>query len=208
MTTPAGVQPRLTAMRRRHIPHVVAIEQQVYDQPWSGGLFESELGQHDRHYITAWSEGVVRRSLLGYGGVMLAVDEAHITTVVVDPAVQRRGIGSIIMLDLLDAAIRMGAGAATLEVRAGNVGAQRLYSGFGFAPVGVRPGYYAASNEDAIIMWVYDINGADFRARLDRRRVTDGTLPRRVHPAPERAAPERADADRVDADRVDEEAVR
>jgi ribosomal-protein-alanine N-acetyltransferase len=158
-------------MRRRHITQVAAIERRVYDRPWSAGLFESELAQEGRHYVTVWPDGRVRRTLLGYGGVMVAVGEAHITTVVVDPDLQRSGIGARIVLDLMEAAVRMGAGAATLEVRAGNTRAQRLYSSFGFAPVGVRPGYYSGSNEDAIIMWVYDIESEAFAARLDARRA-------------------------------------
>ncbi len=164
--------PRIVRMRRRHISQVVAIEQQVYDRPWSAGLFEGEVGQADRHYVTAWTDGVVRRELVGYGGVMLVIDEAHITTVVVDPATRRQGVGTVIMLDLMAAAIRLGAGSATLEVRASNLAAQRLYSRFGFAPVGVRPGYYAASNEDAIIMWVYDIQAPAFSTKLDRHRAS------------------------------------
>lgn len=171
MDTPAPV--RVAPMRRRHMDAVLAIEQQVHPRPWSAGLFESELSQRTRHYLVAQSEGrrVPGGRVLGYGGIMLAVDEAHVTNIAVDPAVQRRGIASHLLVALLDTAREIGARAATLEVRTGNHGAQRLYSGFGFAPVGVRPGYYTDSGEDAIIMWVYDIDGPEFAARLDRRRA-------------------------------------
>ncbi|CAN5380971.1 ribosomal protein S18-alanine N-acetyltransferase [soil metagenome] len=153
------------------LPQVVAIERQVYDRPWSEALFASELAQPTRRYLAARADtrdGADR--LLGYGGVMDAAGEAHITTVVVDPDVRRRKVASRLVLALLDAAVAMGTTAATLEVRAGNHGAQRLYSSFGFAPVGVRPGYYAPTGEDAIIMWLYDLGGPECTARLRQRR--------------------------------------
>lgn len=180
MDAPAPVQ--IAPMRRRHLRAVLGIEQQVHPRPWSAGLFESELSQKSRHYLVAQSAG--RRGgggfggstgggapcVLGYGGIMLAIDEVHVTNIATDPAVQRRGVASHLMIALLDTARAIGARAATLEVRTGNHGAQRLYRGFGFAPVGVRPGYYTDSGEDAIIMWVYDIDGPEYAARLDRRR--------------------------------------
>jgi ribosomal-protein-alanine N-acetyltransferase len=176
----AATRPRLAPMRRRHLPAVTAIEALSHPRPWSAGLFEAELGRDDRHYVTAWSDTVLRRHLLGYGGVQLVLGDAHITTVAVHPAVRRRGVGGHLVLALLEAAIRAGASAATLEVRADNQGAQRLYSTFGFAPVGVRPGYYTEPGgaRDAIIMWAYDVDGPAYRRRLDRHRARLGWPPR------------------------------
>ena len=189
------MRPHLAPMRRRHLPEVVAIEDRVHVRPWSAGLFESELGHDDRHYLTAWSgrsSAHRHRTLLGYGGVMLVLGDAHITNVAVDPTHQRRGIASHIVLALLETALRRGATAATLEVRADNHPAQRLYSSFGFAPVGVRPRYYPPADpdsdmQDAIIMWVYDIDGPVHRQRLDARRADLGW-------APLPAAPQQAQA--------------
>ncbi|MGI9017857.1 MAG: ribosomal protein S18-alanine N-acetyltransferase [Euzebya sp.] len=157
-------------MRPDDIPGVVAIESQVSDRPWSAALFEAELGQDDRRYFTAHSGGPAPQELLGFAGVMLAVDEAHITTVAVAPVVQRRRVGTRLMGALMVSAIELGAVAATLEVRAANLAAQRLYGTFGFAPVGVRPGYYSASGEDAIIMWAHDITTSDYQQRLQSRQ--------------------------------------
>jgi [ribosomal protein S18]-alanine N-acetyltransferase len=166
--------PHLRPMRSEDVDAVAALEQAVYERPWSAQLFRDELERPGRCYLTAWSAaaptGHGTDALLGYGGVLDAVGEAHITTVVVTPTARRRGVASHLVLGLLDAARQMGCGAATLEVRAGNRGAQRLYAGFGFAPVGVRPGYYAPTGEDAIIMWAYDIDGSAFGGRLDRAR--------------------------------------
>lgn len=90
--------------------------------------------------------------------------EAHITTLVVDPTHRRRGIAPAMLTVLLRCAVERGAIAATLEVRAGNQAARRLYRRFGFAPVGVRRSYYPdgpdGDSEDAIIMWLHDLPAA------------------------------------------------
>ncbi|WP_370326900.1 ribosomal protein S18-alanine N-acetyltransferase [Euzebya sp.] len=159
----ARTAPRIATMRAAHLDRVVALEQSVHDRPWSPALFASELAAEGRRYLTAWA-GEEDDDLLGYGGVMRALDEAHITTVAVAPTARRRGIATRLVLALLDAAVALGTTAATLEVRASNTAAQRLYARVGFAPVGVRRGYYGGE-EDAIIMWVHDIAGPRETAR-------------------------------------------
>ncbi|MPZ72352.1 MAG: ribosomal-protein-alanine N-acetyltransferase [Nitriliruptorales bacterium] len=159
---PARAREAMTAvvvepMRRRHIRGVMAIEQLVYPKPWTPALFLSELAQpKSRTYLVALENSrsfLRRRNVLGYAGVMVAVGEAHITTVAAHPHHHRRKIASRLLVQLLREARLLGAEAATLEVRVNNRGAQRLYAAFGFAPVGVRPGYYAETGEDALIMW-------------------------------------------------------
>lgn len=168
MTGDTAGPPRILPMQPADIEPVLTIERQVHDRPWSHALFTAELAAPGRRYLTAWSGAGAPRRLLGYGGVLLAVDEAHVTNVAVGPDDRRRKVASHLVIALLDAAMEMGAVAATLEVGAGNSAAQRLYSAFGFIPVGVRPRYYAATGEDAIIMWVHDLAGPASTARLDR----------------------------------------
>jgi [ribosomal protein S18]-alanine N-acetyltransferase len=170
----------VTAMRRRHLRQVLAIEEQVYPRPWSPALFASELDAPGRCYLVAlgepepeaspWPRSLRARQVLGYAGVMVQVGEAHITTVAVHPGHHRRKVASHLLVSLLEAAVDMGAAAATLEVRTANRGAQRLYAQFGFAPVGVRPGYYAETQEDAVIMWAYDLAEPAFAEVLIRQR--------------------------------------
>jgi ribosomal-protein-alanine N-acetyltransferase len=170
-TAMTGVSVR--PMRRRHLRSVIAIEQLVYPRPWSQRLFASEMSQQDsRRYLVALvSQGGWwrRRRVVGYAGVMVAVGEAHITTVATHPHHHRRKIASHLLVELLAQARAMGAEAATLEVRVNNRGAQRLYAGFGFAPVGVRPGYYGETGEDALIMWAYDLHGDAYSEILQRQ---------------------------------------
>ncbi|MGH9119527.1 MAG: ribosomal protein S18-alanine N-acetyltransferase [Acidimicrobiales bacterium] len=154
----------LTAMRRRHLRHVLRIEREVYPRPWSLGLFLSELSMRStRLYLVAR----IAPTVVGYAGLMLIVGEGHVATLAVDPAWHRRGIGTRLLLALARGSIDRGATALTLEVRVSNTAAQGLYRTFGFAPAGIRKNYYSDANEDAIIMWAHDVAGDAYARRLD-----------------------------------------
>ncbi|CAN5204257.1 hypothetical protein BH20ACT9_BH20ACT9_22720 [soil metagenome] len=161
-------------MRRRHLHGVMAIEEAVYPRAWSPALFAAELaGGPQRWYRVALAPGsrlggmVARRQVVGYAGLVLQGREAHVTTVAVHPAQHRRKVATRLLVSLLRHARDTDAAAATLEVRVGNRGAQRLYATFGFAPVGVRPRYYPETGEDALIMWVHELQGPAFGRLLD-----------------------------------------
>lgn len=161
---PADVDVVIGPMRRRHLRGVLRIEQQVYPRPWSLGLFMSELSYGaGRVYVTAR----VGSTVVGYGGLMLVVDDGHITTLAVDPRWHRHRIGTRLLLTLARAAIERGAKNLTLEVRVSNDAAQGLYRAFGFAPAGIRKGYYVENNEDALIMWANDVDTPEYAERLD-----------------------------------------
>ena len=154
----------ISPMRRRHLRAVLRIEALVYPRPWSLGLFLSELGlRATRAYLVAR----VGPTVVGYAGLLLAVGDGHVTTVAVDPAWHRNGIATRLLLALARAGREKGATGLTLEVRTSNLGAQELYRRFGFAPAGIRKGYYAETNEDAIIMWVHDVDLPSYGDRLD-----------------------------------------
>jgi [ribosomal protein S18]-alanine N-acetyltransferase len=168
----------IVRMRRRHLRGIMAIERQVYPRPWSPSLFVSEMtAGRNRAYIVA----VDGRALVGYGGLISYGDEAHVTTIAVDPDQQRRKIGTRLLYELIGRADEMGAQAVSLEVRVTNWGAQRMYARFGFRPVGVRKGYYQETGEDAVVMWTDDIRTPEYRRLLDRiiAGVPDGVRPGR-----------------------------
>ena len=152
----------ITPLRHRHISDVMAIEKQIFPKPWSAALFEGELGRTDRSYVVAR----VGPRLVGYAGVLLIADDAHIATVAVDPTWQSQGIATRLMVELVHQALQLGAEQITLEVRVSNVRAQQVYQRFGFAPAGARKAYYADNGEDALVMWVHDVRGPDFAERL------------------------------------------
>lgn len=151
-------------MRRRHLKAIMAIEPRVYPRPWSAQVFIDEIEQATRGqrvYVIAKLDG----RLVGYAGMILGVDEAHVTNIAVDPDWHRQGFGRQLMSYLLHAARARGYRAMTLEVRVTNVGAQAMYRRFGFAPAGVRKKYYEQV-EDAIVMWAHDIHTDEYAERL------------------------------------------
>jgi ribosomal-protein-alanine N-acetyltransferase len=159
----------VTPMRRRHLRQVLRIDHQVYPRPWSLGLYLGELATTDgRSYVIARQGPQV----VGYAGLMVLAGDAHVTTVAVAPAHQRQGLATRLMLVMARDAVALGAARITLEVRASNQGAQRLYSRFGFAPAGVRKAYYVDNREDAVIMWAIDVDSDTYAERL--ARIEDG----------------------------------
>ena len=163
MTVTEPLVVHIQAMRRRHLRGVLRIEGRVYPRPWSHSLFLSELAlRGSRAYFVAR----VGRDVVGYGGIMLTGEDAHITTIAVDPARHRQRIGTRLLLVLAREAQARGARNLTLEVRLSNHGAQELYRRFGFRPVGVRQNYYQETNEDALVMWAHEIDRPDYAALL------------------------------------------
>jgi len=154
----------IRAMTPSDVPAVSELEQLVYPEPWSEKVFNDELAQPSRVYLLALDDGEV----IGYAGLMVVFEDAHITTMSVAPAARGSGVGQRMMMKLVDAAIAAEAEHLTLEVRMSNDPAQALYRKFGFAPVGVRKDYYL--NEDALIMWASGINEDDYQQRLARIR--------------------------------------
>lgn len=154
----------LVSMKRRHLRGVLRIESQVYPRPWSLGLFLSELAlRTTRVYLVA----KVGPTVVGYAGLMLVAGDGHVTTIAVDPAWHRRGIGTRLLLAISRAGIARGCTGLTLEVRMSNDAAQAMYRAFGYAPAGVRKNYYAESNEDALVMWAHDVDLPAYAERLD-----------------------------------------
>ncbi len=159
------VDVHLVPMRRRHLRSVLRIEAQVYPRPWSLSLFMSELAlRSTRAYTVVRADGMV----VGYSGLMLLGEDAHVTTIAVDPEWHRRGIATRMLIHMARTAVARGARHLTLEVRVTNTAAQALYRKFGFTPAGVRKNYYAETNEDALVMWANDIDDHAYAERLRR----------------------------------------
>jgi ribosomal-protein-alanine N-acetyltransferase len=159
-------------LRRRHLAGVMQIENVSYPLPWTAGVFQSEvemMRRGERQYLVARDGNEV----VGYGGVMFVIDDAHVTNIVVAPERQRQGVATRLLVELALAAIERGCVALTLEVRVSNTGAQALYREFGFVPAGVRKKYYE-NVEDAIVMWCNDLALPEYRTRLSELCVKEG----------------------------------
>jgi ribosomal-protein-alanine N-acetyltransferase len=127
---------------------VADIERRAMPTPWSKELFEAELKRDLARYFVAEEDG----SVAGYLGYWEAPGEAHLITLAVDPGRHRRGVGRSLMEHAFSYAAKRGAGLATLEVRASNEAAQRLYESQGFRLVAIRKQYYSDNLEDAHVM--------------------------------------------------------
>lgn len=140
-------------IRRGEEKDILAIEElekQCFATPWSYESLKYDIMENNRAlYLVAEIEG----EIVGYVGIWKIVDEGHITNVAVSPAHRRKHIASALLETLFRVTERAGVVQHTLEVRAGNEGAIKLYEGFGFKEAGLRKGYYEDNGEDAIIMW-------------------------------------------------------
>jgi len=138
------------AMTVDDIDTIVEIEREAFTAPWTAEAFHNELRQNMfAKYMVMERDGVI----MGYGGMWLIVDEAHVTNIAVRERYRGQGFGKKLLAEMMRTAHWFGARRMTLEVRVSNERAQRLYRKFGFEPSGVRPGYYSDNAEDALIMW-------------------------------------------------------
>jgi ribosomal-protein-alanine N-acetyltransferase len=180
------------------VPTVVTIERLSFPAPWLASSFLYELNHNPRsfYYVllqpaldTAapsggrwrrWLRGVAglrgKSPVIGYVGFRLRPAEAHITTIAVHPDLRGQGLGELLLLTVMEQALRMGVSVVTLEVRPSNQVAQYLYRKYGFRFKGVQRGYYR-DGEDAWLMEAEVSRGA-YQARLMGLRQT---LEARLH---------------------------
>ncbi len=168
VTLPVEIGP----MQLTDVPAIQEIERLSFRTPWPAYAFEQELTSNRlARYVVARAGS----SPIGFGGLWLMVDEAHVTTFAVHPEWRRHGVGRRMLVALLEAALELGAARMTLEVRVQNVGAQRLYAELGFAEAGRRVGYYTDDGEDAMVMTTPALRSPRMARALwaARRRIAD-----------------------------------
>jgi len=141
-------------LSERHLPEVLQIEKTTNPSPWSEESFRNEIGNPQSLFYVA----CVGMEVIGFGGVWTVIDEAHVTTVAVKEEHRRKGYGWQLMVRLLEEAKERGMLCSTLEVRVGNEAAIRMYEKLGYVGVSVRKRYYPNNREDALVMWLYDLD--------------------------------------------------
>ncbi|GBC91992.1 Ribosomal-protein-alanine acetyltransferase [bacterium HR15] len=154
-------------MREEHLPEVMQIERRVFQPGWSEEAFRRDLRNSAAFYLVLRVDG----KIVGYAGGWFVVDEIHITNIAIVPEYREQGLGRRLLHRLLSIARERGMRRATLEVRIGNIPAQNLYKKFGFRPVGVRKRYYD-DGEDALIMWLEDMDTPEYGAFLKQMGST------------------------------------
>ena len=131
------------------LPRVLAIERMSFASPWSEANFRHEIEDNP----LAWNLVVRVDGAVGaFACAYVVADELMINDLAVDSSRRRQGLGSALLRHLLEGGRVRGCARATLEVRPGNDPARALYEAFGFTVVGRRPGYYADTGEDALLL--------------------------------------------------------
>jgi ribosomal-protein-alanine N-acetyltransferase len=181
-------------MTEADIPQVSAIEEESFATQWPRTAYKRELTNKLARYLVVVDRShpppppvQPRRSILsifhkpeesapateyvvGYVGVWLMVDEAHIVAIAVRESYRRRGLGELLLAEAIELAIDSLQENVTLEVRRSNLGAQALYEKYRFLKVGLRKRYYSDNHEDAVIMSTPPIRDASYREHIDYLR--------------------------------------
>ena len=138
----------IEVMHSDHVAQIAALEKICFSDPWSERSIASELDNKLAFWLVA-TEG---EQVAGYIGSQTVMDETDMMNVAVHPDFRRQGIAEGLINALVEQLQKMGSHCLTLEVRASNIPAQKLYEKLGFAQVGKRPRYYRNPKEDAYIL--------------------------------------------------------
>lgn len=183
---------QLRTMTEADITQVAEIERQSFPTIWPLTAYRRELANRLARYIVIIDrarsplladEKPLRRSffdrfrgkspehdtsdyIIGYVGVWLMVDEAHIVAIAIREEYRRQGLGELLLLESIDLALSNGQESVTLEVRSSNQSAQAMYEKYRFLKVGVRRRYYTDNHEDALIMTTPPINAESYKEHL------------------------------------------
>lgn len=185
----------LRLMSQEDVLQVTEIDREAFPTLWPPANYQRELKNGLAHYIVASNEGGERQAIpekgfagllarirqlfgngpappeehyiIGFAGLWMLVDEAHITNIAVREKHRRQGTGETLLIAIIELAIELGACLITLEVRASNTEAQKLYAKYGFVRVGLRRGYYTDNRENAVLMTIEDVKSAEVREKLE-----------------------------------------
>ena len=165
MTNRVAIRP----MQMSDLARVQAIDRLSFSMPWPASAYEYELKENP--YSLLWVAELFPNeeapAVVGIIVVWLILDEAHIASIAVHPEYRAQGIAQQLLITALRGAIQHGSQMATLEVRAKNLVAQKLYQRFKFEVIGKRVRYYRDNNEDALIMTVTGL-GPEYQEWLDQ----------------------------------------
>jgi ribosomal-protein-alanine N-acetyltransferase len=130
---------------------VLEVEAESFTNPWTRDMYAWEL--QNRNVCHIYVARTTDCRVAGFCAFWLVFDEVHINNVAIRPQFRGRGVGTMLMRHVLSEGRRLGATRATLEVRASNERAIRMYERLGFHVAATRPNYYTHPVEDALILW-------------------------------------------------------
>ncbi|MBR7071655.1 MAG: ribosomal protein S18-alanine N-acetyltransferase [Clostridia bacterium] len=138
----------ITPMTEAHLTAVAALEQECFSEPWSVASLSESLNAGTRFFVATNRDGTV----LGYVGFSAVLDEGYFTNIAVTSPYRRQGVATLLMQRVIVAARELSLAFLSLEVRASNEAARRLYERFSFSEAGRRRNFYRFPTEDAIIL--------------------------------------------------------
>lgn len=183
-------------MEAEDLDQVAAMEREAFPTLWPPTNYQRELKNRmaeysvcvrDNEYITVQpkpgkkgllgllgrrnkpQEPVQRQLLVGFVGIWYMAGEAHIISIAVRQAYQRKGLGELLLIGTVEMAMRREAQVVTLEARVSNEPAIALYRKYGFNEVGLRKRYYSDNGEDALIMTTDKLSSAEYETLFDQR---------------------------------------
>jgi ribosomal-protein-alanine N-acetyltransferase len=201
-------------MTQEDVPQVTEIDREAFPTMWPPANYQREMKNGLAHYIVAADDeeksqalpekGLAAllarirrlfggepapkgRYIIGFAGLWMLAGEAHITNIAVRAKHRRRGTGEALLIGIIELAVKLEAHLITLEVRASNQEAQKLYAKYGFVRVGRRRGYYTDNREDAVLMSIEDLKAAPARARLGRLKRAHAKIMKRLLTKAEKA---------------------
>ncbi len=171
----------IQALTPSQVPEIVALDQLCMGGIWTAGGYLREISSPNSNLLALYlldnQREKPKNTMIGMGCLWAIAEEAHITLLGVHPNYRRRGLGQLLLLTLLQEAIARELAWATLEVNVHNSGAINLYQKLGFQIVGKRKKYYQATGDDALILWLKDLQKPNFQLNLAQyQQKTDKRL--------------------------------
>ncbi len=187
---------KIERMRIEDIAEVVAVDRRCFTTPWPASAYRREVMHPEKNLYVVLrrvGEGPLTQPdpkggsfltnilpffkddappssnpVVGYAGLWIVADEAHVTTLGVLPELRGLGLGELLLIALIEHAMEQGAHWMTLEARVSNTVAQALYRKYTFKDAGYRRRYYSDDGEDALVMWSDRIDSPEFADRFER----------------------------------------
>ena len=154
----------IVKMHYKDIVDVLKLEKVCFGEGWTSTPFDRELERNDCSYFVARLDN----EIIGYSGSWTILEELHITIMAVHPNYRKNKVGQRLLINLIQDGIGSGAKWVTLEVKATNLPAQRMYEKFGFSVKGRRKQYYQQDREDALIMWTEEIDTNEYKELIKK----------------------------------------
>ena len=158
---------KIQSLTTDNLTELLELDKACFDGLWTMEGYLRELESPNSHFLGLFSP-FNHSELLGMGCFWSILEEAHITILAVHPQYHGQGLGKALLYSLLRTATDLGLERATLEVRDSNLVAISLYEKFGFKTAGKRRGYYKDNNEDALILWLSELQQPHFFKNLDK----------------------------------------